>query len=807
MLRHIVKVLILLLPAAPADCQFLPGSGLPGFDRFVQDFVVFDDGDGAALYATGTFTIAGNTEARHIAKWDGREWSPLGLGLGREVSGTTFNGRALAVHDDGSGPALYVSGRFNLADGVMTRNVARWDGEQFTPLGDGLPDSVIELEVYDDGDGEKLYASSGGLFVWDGASWTDLPAGHGGQDLAVYDDGGGAKLYATTLMSNHPEGGVAAWDGTTWLALAGPSGFGTDGAIFDMAVFDDGGGEKLYVGGRFTTAGGVAALQLASWDGTQWQAVPGSPSTDGGVDALAVFDEGEGPRLAVAFTDFDSREAKVFTWDGATWTELAVPSAFRGSASISTMIAFDAGGGERLHVGGQIDEVGRLRSVRHIATWRGAWTALENPPPNGLGRRAHAFEVFDDGNGEALYAGGIFDSAGDRLANRIARYGASSGRWSPVRDASNLGPVTSSDSIGALPAIEALRTFDDGNGARLYATGDFLRTEAPRLENIGAWDGTAWHPLGTGLSGVGKTLAVFDDGTGPALYVGGSFGDADGVTVNHIARWDGVAFTALDGAAGLGVAAAEDPEVSSSVVFDEGSGPALYIAGHFDEAGGVAVNNLAKWTPVGGFSAVGGFDASASVVDTILDLEVFDEGSGPALFIAGEFQDVNGLEVNGVVRWDGTTFAALAGPSGVGVAEGSGRGQIRDLLAYDAGDGTKLFAGGFFDLAGGEAAYGAATWDGQRWSPLIYQRPLVLNASFPRSPTPGQKGGFPLPPIGIRTLGGFTENGEPTLVASGSFSEMGGLVSIYFARYRDVPGIFADGFETGDTSGWALSVP
>ncbi|MEM1180287.1 MAG: hypothetical protein AAGM22_18230 [Acidobacteriota bacterium] len=805
MLHHIVKVLLVLLLAVPAAGQFLPGSGLPGVESPVWDFAVFDDGDGAALYATGLFTVAGNTKARHIAKWDGREWSPLGLGLGRQVLFATFLGRALAVHDDGSGPALYVGGRFNLAGGVMALNIARWDGEQFTPLGDGLPNLVTELMAYDDGGGERLYASSGGiLHVWDGVSWTDLPRGNPGSKLAVYDDGSGAKLYART--TNDLDGGIAAWDGSSWTSLAGPSGVGTDGPISDFVVFDAGGGEKLYVGGSFTTAGGVAALQLASWDGSVWQAIPGSPSTDRGVTALTVFDEGEGPRLAVAFQDFEIREQKVFTWDGTTWTELNVPSGFRGSSDIRTMVAFDDGGGERLHVGGRLDEVGLIRSPRNVATWRGTWTTLENPPPSGLGHRAYAFEVFDDGNGEALYAGGIFKAAGDRLANRIARYDGSTGRWSPVWDASNLGPVTGLNPSGLLATIEALRTFDDGSGTKLYAAGDFLRTEPPMLEDIAAWDGTSWHPLGTGLGGIGRTLTVYNDGAGPALYVGGSFEEADGVTVNHIARWDGVGFSTLDGPGGTGVASAEEPAVCSSVVFDDGSGPALYIAGQFDEAGGVAVNNLAKWTPADGFSAVGAFDASASTNGTILDLEVFDDGSGPALYIAGDLEVVNGLEINGVVRWDGTTFEALAGPNGTGVALADSHGRISDLLAYDAGDGTKLFAVGTFDLAGGEVAYGAATWDGRSWSPLIHQQPLVSDVGVFGNPS-FNPCGRAFSSTQIDRLIGFNENGVPTLFASGYFTRVGDLISLFLARYRDVPGIFSDGFETGDTSAWILNVP
>ena len=40
-------------------------------------------------------------------------------------------------------------------------------------------------------------------------------------------------------------------------------------------------------------------------------------------------------------------------------------------------------------------------------------------------------------------------------------------------------------------------------------------------------------------TGIARTLAVFDDGTGPALYVGGNFTTAGGSSVFGVGRWDG----------------------------------------------------------------------------------------------------------------------------------------------------------------------------------------------------------------------------------------------------------------------------
>src|SRR6185436_6679524 len=98
------------------------GSGMNGS---VWALVEHDDGTGPALYAGGDFTTAGGVAANRIARWNGASWSALGSG----VAGTTTPSvRALVVHDDGSGPALYAGGSFTQAGAVIVNRVAKWDG-------------------------------------------------------------------------------------------------------------------------------------------------------------------------------------------------------------------------------------------------------------------------------------------------------------------------------------------------------------------------------------------------------------------------------------------------------------------------------------------------------------------------------------------------------------------------------------------------------------------------------------------------------------------------------------------------------
>ena len=70
---------------------------------------------------------------------------------------------------------------------------------------------------------------------------------------------------------------------------------GVSGAVDAFTVFDDGTGPALCAGGSFTTAGGVAANDVARWDGSAWS--PLGSGVEDGVLALTAFDDGFGPAL------------------------------------------------------------------------------------------------------------------------------------------------------------------------------------------------------------------------------------------------------------------------------------------------------------------------------------------------------------------------------------------------------------------------------------------------------------------------------------------------------------------------------
>ncbi len=95
-------------------------------------------------------------------------------------------------------------------------------------------------------------------------------------------------------------------------------------------------------------------------------------------------------------------------------------------------------------------------------------------------------------------------------------------------------------------------------------------------------------PSGTGHRGqrfpaADSVNALIVDPSGN-LYVGGSFTSAGGVTVNNIAKWNGTSWSAIGG----GV----NGNVNTLHIDSSGN---IYAGGDFTQAGGITVNKIAKW--------------------------------------------------------------------------------------------------------------------------------------------------------------------------------------------------------------------
>ncbi len=377
--------------SSDVDCapQWAPTfGGTQAVNNTVEAMTVFDDGNGPALYAGGSFTTAGGVTVNNIAKWNGSSWSPLG-------SGTNGLVRALAVFDDGDGPALYAGGFFTSAGGAPANYIAKWDGKSWSPLESGLNDWVGALEVFDDGSGLGPALYVGGFFTEaDGvpadriAVWLRdrvwYPFGPGGvsgglgqnwiQDMTVFDDGDGPALYMGgqfTTAGGVSASNIAKWDGVS----CSPLGSGVNAAVFSLTVFDDGSGPgdgpALYAGGGFTTAGGGPANRIAKWNGASWTPL-GNGVNNNLVYAMTVFERAL--YVGGGFTTVDGESINLIArWDGSNWSPLDSGA----NGSLRDLIVFDDRSGPALYAGGlfTVPTVG----VSNIAKWQGC-SATERIP-------------------------------------------------------------------------------------------------------------------------------------------------------------------------------------------------------------------------------------------------------------------------------------------------------------------------------------------------------------------------------------------------------------------------------------------
>jgi hypothetical protein len=271
--------------------------------------------DGADIYVGGRFGMANDVAAVDIVKWNGSEWIPLATnttgrildiipmqdrvyvgGAFTSLNDTAINGIASWSKATGAwsllgngiygsiyptvfamtlaGDDLVVGGDFDSAGTGVASNIARWNGSQWSALGDGLNGTVKALVTADDG---TIYA--GGEFTasgdqsmpylaqWDGTRWEAVPGAPNGrvESLALADGMlyVGGRFTETGDVTSPNSMNIARYNPATgeWTSF----GSGVGGELIEgvEAIAVD--GKNVYVGGDFTIAGEQSSLAFAHW--------------------------------------------------------------------------------------------------------------------------------------------------------------------------------------------------------------------------------------------------------------------------------------------------------------------------------------------------------------------------------------------------------------------------------------------------------------------------------------------------------------------------------------------------------------
>lgn len=305
-------------------------------------------------------------------------------------------------------------------------------------------------------------------------------------------------------------------------------------------------------------------------------------------------------------------------WTGRGWAKVGSGGSFNGGGLDLPGYAL-AVYGNRLIIGGFFNSAGGVASPQ-IAAWNGSTYAPLGAGITGGFRRVNCLAVI----GGLLYAGGTFTTAGGAPAANIATWNGSA--WSALGSGTDNEVYCIAEYAGSVVV-----------GGRFAAAGGSAR------RGIAVWNGTSWSdfPGGqTSFLGSVQTLTAESN----ILYVGGNFESLGSTAANDIAFWNGTSWNTMNGGlGGVGVGA---------ITRFNGQ---LVIAGHFSQAGGRQISNIATWSPTEGYLPLAqglGLNANAAVV--------FAEQGGPAsLWIGGGFVALgdNTTQSSYIARW-GTTCPA-----------------------------------------------------------------------------------------------------------------------------------------------------
>jgi len=419
---------------------------------------------------------------------------------------------------------------------------------------------------------------------------------------------------------------------------------GINGQVYAMAVS----GTNVYVGGSFTTAGGISAVNIAKLNGSTWS--PLGDTVNNGTSAAVSTINISGTNVYVggsfnavsSSTQTNIRANYIAKWNtiDSTWSALGTT---RLGATTNNRVTVVRVSGTKIYVGGEFTTVSSSTqlnmSAKYIAIWDGStWSAL-GTGPNGT---VHAIAIsgtnlYVGGNfttagiakwdgstwsnlgtgpngvvyaiailGTDVYVGGSFTTVGGTTsAINIAKWNINNSTWS------NLGIANTNGTVYAITIL----------GTDVYVGGSFTTIGGISASRIAKLNGSTWSNLGIANSTV-NAIAIL----GTDVYVGGSFTTIGGTSANRIAKLNGSTWSAL----GAGF--------TTTVNAIEISGTNVYVGGLYTTPGGQLAINIAKWNTI---------DSTWSALGTGLTGRVNAIAiSGTNVYVGGEFSAVSSIQTN-----------------------------------------------------------------------------------------------------------------------------------------------------------------
>ncbi len=584
--------------------------------------------------------------------------------------------------------------------------------------------------------------------VYDSKEWD--PDGAGPLQSVLVLGGGFDRVGGPAgIVANN----VATWNGTQWQALAGGLTY-SDGSTASVSAVEVWNGQ-LYVAGGFDRAGGVAVTGIAKWTGTGWQAVGG---------AFGVVD----PQSRPYIRDMHVYNGELFVcgrfesiggvpmygvarWNGTAWQTLA-PGNVAGDATFTYCLGDHNGS---LYIGGGFSSFSGV-TAHNIVRWTGSiFVPVGSGPPTRGGETTWVWDI-KSYQGELVVAG-LFSSPGGLECSNVAAWNGSAWRF--------LGcGVWSDDYFDRRASVLHVHNND------LYVGGHFALAGGTPAWCVARWNGTAWSSVGEGLNGVPAV------GWGPAdvdtfatyqgsLYAGGWILNSGAQRLDSIARFDG----------------AQWQDVGDGVVQDQQGGVFAIGAwnGRVVAGGNFYVYDPEQYGVYGLYSFTGSRmtadlgGAVAGAFESRIVRSIVSYPRNPPIssdiYVAGDFTTI-GRQSGGSGSDPGVPANRIATRNSLTGIDWSpmGDGFNNSVTSVTRFNGS-IHAAGAFTASGTTTVNRIAKWTGSAWTPLT---------TFPNA-SPDNCNGT------IHAMKAYTSGiSGLRLAVGGEFTTIGGLSASRVAVYN-----------------------
>jgi len=301
---------------------------------------------------------------------------------------------------------------------------------------------------------------------------------------------------------------IAVWNGNNWSRM----GMGLYNQAYDIIRYQN----KIYVGGIFQSSdyNNVDSPYLATWDGVQWDTVPGG-KLNGAVQNFEIINN----ELYVmgTFDSIGNMEANgIAKWNGITWsTVYNLPKLNNFNPNMIWDVAIYQG---NTYVAGNFYDP--FYNITDIAMYNGSsWQPVGSPPGMYGGLNIiGAMEVYNN----ELYVVGDIKKADGNAGNFIQKWDGS--QWYDVGGGFSFQAVT-------------LKEYNN----ELYVAGDFeyAANGLVKTSKIAKWDGSQWCGLRDSIDNSVLAIEFYHD----TLIIAGGFWTLGGDTIHKIAQWTGGNYT------------------------------------------------------------------------------------------------------------------------------------------------------------------------------------------------------------------------------------------------------------------------